>query len=442
MPVQLFDAATLVLDAQRTSSVWAALRDNLTADDAYLRPLHPTVVKALFDLAQGHYWLVYRGFHALMVVVSLWLFLRALRVRTATDLCAAAFALTVLTGTTPFRDMLRDAYPVSHHLVVVVCCLGVLNLAQAAPRRATDVAAVLLFGVAALMIESGLLVWVVAVAAWLSGSRGVSRNGLALMTVALVGYLCLRFTALSVVSPGLDERSSGYLFARLDPQELEALFGDRLAVFYAYNVLSSFLSVVLAEPRDGVFVAVNGWLTGDTPARDVLGVLSTLGTSLAIGWTSFMAARHPTSRGPHTVLLVTCGAVVVANSVLSFAYVKDQIMCVAAVFYALAAYAAATSLVGSQPRRGVAAVVVTALLLTTAPLWAVRSAGIHHALRVQAFNHRNDWAHMPGTWQRNGDWPADPAEQRLMLQLRDDAIGMRGSNPVLAPRWMNRVWGD
>jgi hypothetical protein len=142
------------------------------------------------------------------------------------------------------------------------------------------------------------------------------------------------------------------------------------------------------------------------------------------------------------VLLVTCGAVVVANSVLSFAYVKDQIMCVAAVFYALAAYAAATSLVGSQPRRGVAAVVVTALLLTTAPLWAVRSAGIHHALRVQAFNHRNDWAHMPGTWQRNRDWPADPAEQRLMLQLRDDAIGMRGSNPVLAPRWMNRVWGD
>ena len=50
------------------------------------------------------------------------------------------------------------------------------------------------------------------------------------MTVLLAGYFVLRFGVLSVGTPGLIERSSGYLFEILDPPELRGEFGDRLAV--------------------------------------------------------------------------------------------------------------------------------------------------------------------------------------------------------------------
>ena len=36
----------------------------------YLRPVRIAQIKALFDLSQGaHYWLVYRGFHALLIIL-------------------------------------------------------------------------------------------------------------------------------------------------------------------------------------------------------------------------------------------------------------------------------------------------------------------------------------------------------------------------------------
>ena len=150
------------------------------------------------------------------------LFTRALRVRTVADLSAAAFALTVVAGLHTFRSTVQEAFPINHFLEIAVLALVMLNLSQARPRLSVDLAALVTFVVAALTLESGLLVWVVAVTAWVLGMRGVSTRGVVAMTVLLAGYFVLRFGVLSVGTPGLIERSSGYLFDVLDPPELAA----------------------------------------------------------------------------------------------------------------------------------------------------------------------------------------------------------------------------
>src|SRR3970040_1032075 len=84
MPIQVSDSVGEILDARQSPSTWASFTGAL-GSDAYLRPLRIAQIKALFDLAGGrHYWLVYRGFHALLMIVAILLFLRAPRVQTTT----------------------------------------------------------------------------------------------------------------------------------------------------------------------------------------------------------------------------------------------------------------------------------------------------------------------------------------------------------------------
>ena len=127
MPVQPSDALTELLDAQASPSI-ATSFGNAVGTTSYLRPLRIAQIKALFDLAQGHYRLVYRGFHALLIVALIWLFVRALPIESPLDAAAAAVALTVLTGLHTFLGFLREAFPINHFLEIAVFVLIALNL--------------------------------------------------------------------------------------------------------------------------------------------------------------------------------------------------------------------------------------------------------------------------------------------------------------------------
>jgi hypothetical protein len=197
MPVQVFDALEEMLAAQRSTSIVATFW-SAAYNAAYLRPLRIVQINLIFDAAQGHYWLAFRGAHAATMVCCLLLFTRALRVRTVADLCAAAFALTVVTGLHTFRSTVQEAFPINHFLEIAVMALVTLNLSQARPRLVVDLAALVTFVVAALTLESGLLVWVVAITAWALGMRGVSTRGVAAMTILLAGYFYVRFGLLDV----------------------------------------------------------------------------------------------------------------------------------------------------------------------------------------------------------------------------------------------------
>jgi hypothetical protein len=441
MPVQVSDSLGEILEARQSPSVWASFTDTL-GSEAYLRPLRIAQIKALYDVADGrHYWAVYRGFHALLIVAAILLFTRALRVRTAIDFAAAAVALTVLIGLHTFRGTVQEAFPINHFLEIAVLCLVVLNLAQSRGGVWVDVGAALTFAVGALTLESGLLVWFVAVAAWAAGWRGISVRGLSVMTVLLLGYGYLRFVHLATGVPSLTERSSGYLLEVLDPDELERRFGSQPLWFYAYNVLASAGSVLFAEPRSGVFETVSAWLNDRPLRRELLLVATSIVTTGLIAWTAVLHIVRRRPMGDTARFIVVFVVVLAANAMLSFAYTKDEIMSVAGVFYALAAFGAIRELATSAGLR-VATVVASALLVgALATGWSVRAAGVHYVLRSQAIKHQIDWVQLLGQWHRQDRWPTDPAEEQLLLRLHADAVHIKLPNTRIGrPDWPDRLW--
>jgi hypothetical protein len=442
MPIQVDDSLGELIEAQRSPSIWASFEGSL-GTTAYLRPLRIAQIKALFDLAQDRsYWLVFRGLHALLIGAAMILFARVLRVSTLTDFAAAAFALATLTGLHTFRGTVQEAFPINHFLEMLVCCLVALNLARSRGGIWVDAGAAIVFAVAALTLESGLVVWVVAAAAWAVGWRGISTRGIALMTTLLLGYVYLRFVSLSSGVPALSERSSGFWLAMLDPTELQQRFGSHPLVFYSYNVATSVMSVLFSEPQAGVFEAVRAWLDDRILPRVVVPVVTSAATTTLIVWATARRAMNRHALDDTARFIIVGVAVIGANAVLSFSYTKNDILSIAGAFYALAAYGAIRDGLLTAPSMQRAARIAFAVLLCLLSVgWTIRSAGGHYLLRSQAFRHQADWTALPGLWQRSGRWPSDPAEQRLIHQLRGDAVELVLPNTRVGdPQWPTRIW--
>jgi hypothetical protein len=254
----------------------------------------------------------------------------------------------------------------------------------------------------------------------------------------MAGYLALRFGWLDTGTPQLSERSAGYLLGVLEPDELERRFGAWPLPFYAYNVLASISAVLFSEPQSGVFVAVRSLLRGDVPPRLVLALLSGVPTTLLVMWA---AVRYRRDRRPQLTLVAA--AVIVASGALSYAYTKDEIMSTAGVFYALAAFEAVRAVIDHAQRMRTATVMLVAtLLLLCGGAWAIRSAGLHHTLRLQAFRHRVDWAILPSRLAAEGRPYEQTPEAAVVRALREEALAMPAPNPRFYPRWAEDMWGD
>ena len=106
----------------------------------------------------------------------------------------------------------------------------------------------------------------------MAGATGVSRAGTWVQVALIGGYFALRFLVLDVGAPGLTERSSGFGFSVLDPDELLARFGGNPVLFYAYNVLSGLSSIFFAEPRSGVWAVTAAVRAGEVTLADLVGV--------------------------------------------------------------------------------------------------------------------------------------------------------------------------
>ena len=133
----------------------------------------------------------------------------------------------------------------------------------------------------------------------------------------------------------------------------------------------------------------------------------------------------------------------VANASLSYAYAKNDIMSIAGAFYALAAFAAVRSVLGrASSIHALAAAALAVALLATGGVWSVRSAGLHHILRLQTFRHRGDWALLPALRASEGRPVETDSQAWLIEALRNEALAMPAPNPRFYPRWAERLWGD
>jgi hypothetical protein len=443
IPVQVTDSLVPLLQAQMSPGVVATVTGSFSST-AYLRPFRVGQIQVLYDLADstGRFYLVFRGFHVALVIAAFALFVTALRVRTRDDWLVACLALTVLTGLHTFLGTVWEAYPINHFLEIAVFCLLALVLTQSRGGWWSDIAAAAVFVVASLTLESGLLVWVVLVAARVVGLRGVSVAGLIVVTVLLGGYLVLRFGVLGTGSPGLDERASGFWTGTLERDEIARRFGDQPAPFYAYNVVASAMSVLVSEPRAGTFALPKQLsATGELSPGTALNVASSALTTLAMVLMAVRRRRAWMARQftPSDQLLIVAGAVIAANASISYAYTKDETMSVAGVFYAVAAFAAMREAIAwAAHRRWPARLIVAALLLGVGSAWAWRAVGLQYNLRWVTYYVGEEWVTVDQWLADQNSTPRTAEGRQLVEHLRADAIDRYRSQRAFLPRWAER----
>ena len=291
IPVQVSDSLGNLLQVQAVplSDVFVSQFSN----GAYVRPLLWAQIKLAYDGAQGRERLMFKALHVAQLLVLALLVWRLMRVETGADLAAAVLAALVLFGLHTFDGLVREAFPINSFLTIAIAVLAVLNLAAGEPHWWRDAAAAVIFVLAMLTIESGVLVVAALVAARLAGMRGVSWAGVGVTAGMLVAYLVLRFAVLDAGSPALSERASGFGFRTLEPAELVARFGSNPLPFYAYNVASSLVSVLLAEPRGGVWYATQGVAAGQVwPSWLSINVAASAVASALVLWAAAGALRR------------------------------------------------------------------------------------------------------------------------------------------------------
>lgn len=430
IPIQVTDSFANIVALERP--YLQLMRE--ASQDGYIRPGLWAEMKLVYDLADGNYFHWFRLTQAAQVVALLLLFVRLLQPRTAAAAAAVPLALAVLVGSHTFAWTVREAFPINTFLTILVCCIIAANLSFAASRRWHDVFAVVLFAIAALTVESGVLIWVIFAGGYLLGLRGVSKPALALTTALLVVYLGSR-VALGIGLPRLLEREAGFGFQRYDGLEIVERFGGNVWPFYAYNVGASALNVLFAEPRDGVWRVTSGLVRRELEPALVVNVVSTTLATAVVAWWIWSRRRGwrawSLDRDDRLVLLF--GGVLAANAVISYAYTKDVIMSPAGLFFAAAVFVAVRGAVERLGRPG-RRLLLTAVLAAVSVSWAVRAVGIHAALARTSFQVREQWAYIDDWLARTGR-DLDPRALALKQQLQEDAVVHHPPKPPLRERW-------
>ena len=439
LTIQVSDSFGNLLAVQEPT-LGQVLRDQLS-QRGYLRPLLWGQIKAVYELSGGDYFLWFRGIHLLQVAALIALCVHVMRPRDVLDAALVPLSLAVVVGAHTFMPLVREAFPINSFLTIAIACVAALALAQRAqPRWYVDAFAVALLAGSILTVESGVLVWVVSVAAYVVGMRGVSRTALITMTVSVVAYMLVRMLVLDVGSPSLSERASGFGFSALEPADLVRRFEGRAWVFYLYNIVSSVATVLFAEPKGGVWRFVWELTTGTLHPWTVVSVMSSTAATMLIAW--FVWSRRAAIRRWHLDeadrLVIVFGGVLLANAVISFPYTKNVIMSPSGVFLGLAVYAASRAWLQVIPQRHAAITVVLFTVLTCG--WAFRVAGNHYNLRRSAAEQRAEWVTVDSWLDRQHIALRNADARALHDALRRDALVNHPTPFQPSTRWRN--WFD
>jgi hypothetical protein len=423
LPIQVSDSFG---NMQRLSASWADLMSDQFSQRAFLRPFLWAELKLVYDVSGGNYTPWFRGTHAVQFLALALLFVGLIRPRTWRDTACVPLGFTVLLGIHTFSGTVREAFPINTFMTLLILCFGAAWLALGRYHWWNDLIVAVLFIIAALTVETGLLIWVIAIGAALLGARGISRPGLALLTLLLGAYFYARFVLLDVGSPDLLERSSGFGFSILEPRELAERFGANPLPFYLYNIVSSVLSVLLSEPSGGVYATTRAMAADDVAPMMVVNSVSSIGALALLSAFSWVRRREWLSRRfTHDDRLVLLfGMVLVANAVMSYPYMKDTNLTPAGAFLAPAVFAAARYLYARLPAR-VPPIWATALVLgavTISGAWSLRVLDLHGRLRQAAVTERLDWAYIESDIAEGTVHAASPEAIALKETLREDAL--------------------
>jgi len=436
MPVQVSDSLNNILQASQDSPLHLVY--NEFYQRGYLRPFLWGLIRLVFDLSQGHYFEWFRGWHVGQVAVLAGLFVALLRVRRAADAAVVPLGLAALVGIHTFSGTIREAFPINTFMTILLCCYASAWLALGTPRWWRDVAAALLLVFSALTVESGLLIAVIFVAAWLAGARGISRAGVVAQVALVAGYFVLRFVVLGVGAPGLDERASGFGFGVLDRNQLTARFGANPLPFYAYNIAASLSSLFFSEPSGGTFQITQRVLAGQASTLNLVSVgVSALGTALILGYVWSRRAEWRARRFTADDQLVAIFfAVAAANAAICYAYTKDVILSPAGAFYALALAVAARHYIARASQTAVRTAAAGVVLVLLSSGWGFRAVAAQIDLRHAAEATRVEWAYVDRWLGDQGVAPTTDQGRAIVTHLQEDAIWNHPVRPRLAGDWL------
>jgi hypothetical protein len=442
VPIQVSDSLEVIQWVTPMPSAISAFVQGLHRSPTMLRPLREAPTKLLVQAGEtlgGRYHLVFRGYHALAAVILIALFVWVCQVRSWVEVAALAFGLVVLTGLHTTVGLFREAFPTNHFLIVAICSLATFALAQTRGGWLADALVVLVFAAAALSFETGLLVWPVAIAAYASGLRGISKRGIIALTIALAVYAGARKYLLADMAVGVGQRATGFGTGMLTPEQQVARFGANPIPFHAYNVTAAAGSLLFSQPIAGQFSAVNAWGKGPLPPVYTLQIGSSILTSLLIAW--YALGRDERSgrrrwREPVPLVFLT---ILASSALMSYAYAKDEIISTAGVFYALAACVSIRALAARPWRPWLVPAVAVAVVCVSAA-WSMRSVGLHLKLRHGAFEARSEWTYILSPETR-ANWPQDAHTRRVVGRMRDEALLQPTITPALLPHWTEEWWG-
>jgi hypothetical protein len=258
-----------------------------------------------------------------------------------------------------------------------------------------------------------------------------------------VVYALLRFAELQTGLPGLDERATGFGLGRLEPDQAAAIFGDSRWVLYVHNVIVALLSLAFAEPRNGTWQAVAAWLAGGLRPWMLVAVVASTAATAAIA--HFVVGRARAWRARQFTdddrLVILAVAVALGNAAMCYAYVKDEVMSVAGVFYALALYAAlrtASRDWGRSRLSWMRTAVLSTVLLAASAGWALRASMLQYQLYATNFHTRYEWAQADEYLDAQGIRVDSPDAERLIQTLKTAALDAPLRNSQLVPLWIRR----
>lgn len=437
IPIQISDSLEVIVASAAAPSTSALFARQGAAGT--LRPMRYLQARALVAAASAtggslHAW--FRGTHAALAVMLVLLFAAAAPVRSWLDLAPFGLALTILTGMHTFTPMLREAFPVNHFLEVAVIVLFVVTRAQRAPRWLADAVIIALLAFALLLVETAVLIWIAIVACAVLRMPGIRPRTAVIATVVLVLYAGAR-TYFDIGAPQIGAHGSGYGAEFHSGDELRDRFGTNPLPFYGYNVVAGVLSVLFSEPQNGLYSILRSLNAGEFPPVVPIQVTSSaLITLVAAGFIVFSLRQRAWSDDQR--LVAAAAIVLLASGGLCLTYVKDDILSVAGVLYALTAFVTTRWLLQQCDRSGGARALVALVpvfFLVCAPLWAFRALGVHFDLRHTAYVTRNDWGRMHPAGDK-----ANALESALTRRLQQEALRRQVTGDSFLPPRGDRYW--
>lgn len=438
---------------------WSQVLPDAFGRGLQYRPAFTLLVKAFYDVFDVSLW-PYKVLIVLQHAAILGLFAWTLGARTRPRALAAVLAVTVVMGLHSSR-ILFAFFPIGHHSLALLMLVAAVGACLDGRLRRWDWALGPLALVALLFIELGAVLPVAVTALWLAGAPGVSRRGTIAVWIGLGVYVAVRLSFGQTGDLEVFSINTGLGFTpQVAPERLRDIFVNAPWWFLAYNVVATTLSVLVSEPRAGVYQFIQDQLEGRTAPWQYLHVLSSLVTSVVV----IAAVVRWRRASPRDRLLIVAGATIfVAGCGLGFEYARDRMGLVPGFGYAMILYVAAGALLerawpSGPGRRGLVRLrakregvtstepeerhrgeggrraALGGLVLALFAVWLVRVVEAGFVLRDTAWESHLEWT---ARWEQLS---YGRSHTDMRDRLRATALAKTPPNPECDPAWTYAIF--